>query len=83
MCVLVDDAVSGTTEVSLRSEEKDVIRSRSAASVGSLLHRCSSASALHHGDEDEEHTHDEGQTQESHIIRSQVRFFCMSELKRI
>lgn len=50
-----DDAVPGSTEVPPRAEEEVGVRGFAASPAGSLLHSCSSPTALHHRDENEEH----------------------------
>lgn len=52
---LTDCAVPGTFEVPQRSEKEVRLRGSAAPPAGSILHRCTPPTALHHRDENEEH----------------------------
>lgn len=52
---LPDYAVPGPAEVPPRSEKEVSLRGSYASPAGSILHRCTPPTALHHRDENEEH----------------------------
>lgn len=52
---LLDYAIPGSAEVPQRSEKEVGLGGPDAPPAGSVLHRCTPPSALHHWDENEEH----------------------------